>query len=233
LRTIMNGRACLQFSVRDTGIGIALDQQDGLFQEFQRAQTSGPRLYGGTGLGLAVSRSLVTLMGGEIGLESVPGEGTIVSFHAYFAVSPATKPAGPRAVPVATSASSRSLKILLAEDNVVNQKVALAMLGKMGHHVTLANNGLEALEEWRRDDFELILMDVQMPEMNGLEATAQIRQEEAPGDHVPIVAMTASAMGEERERCLAAGMDNFISKPINFKVIEQMITATFSPSGTS
>jgi CheY-like chemotaxis protein len=103
----------------------------------------------------------------------------------------------------------------------------------MGHRVTLASNGREALEEWRRSDFELILMDVQMPEMNGLEATAQIRREEAPGDHVPIVAMTASAIGEERERCLAAGMDDFISKPINFKVIEQMITATFSPSETS
>ena len=121
------------------------------------------------------------------------------------------------------SGSSLSLRILLAEDNLVNQKVAMGMLGKMGHRITLATNGLEALEQWRQSDFDLILMDVQMPEMNGLQATTQIRQEEAMGTHVPIVAMTASAMSEERDRCLAAGMDDFISKPVSFKVIEQMI----------
>jgi CheY-like chemotaxis protein len=126
------------------------------------------------------------------------------------------------------SASSQSLRILLAEDNLVNQKVAMGMLGKMGHRITLATNGLEALEQWRQGDFDLILMDVQMPEMNGLQATMQIRREEAIGVHVPIVAMTASAMSEERDRCLAAGMDDFISKPVSYKVIEQMITARFS-----
>jgi CheY-like chemotaxis protein len=124
------------------------------------------------------------------------------------------------------SASSLSLRILLAEDTLVNQKVAMGMLGKMGHRITLATNGLEALEQWRQNDFDLILMDVQMPEMTGLQATQQIRREEALGAHVPIVAMTASAMSEERDRCLAAGMDDFISKPVSSKVIEQMITAT-------
>ena len=126
------------------------------------------------------------------------------------------------------SASSRSRRILLAEDNLVNQRVALTMLGKMGHRITLATNGLEALEQWRVGDFDLILMDVQMPEMTGLQATMQIRREEAMGAHVPIVAMTASAMSEERERCLAAGMDDFISKPVSYQVIEQMIAATLS-----
>jgi two-component system sensor histidine kinase/response regulator len=129
---------------------------------------------------------------------------------------------------VGVSASSLSLRVLLAEDNLVNQKVAMTMLGKMGHRVTLATNGLEALEQWRQSDFDLILMDVQMPEMTGLQATTQIRREEAIGAHVPIVAMTASAMSEERDRCLAAGMDHFISKPVSYKVIEQMIMATFS-----
>jgi CheY-like chemotaxis protein len=124
------------------------------------------------------------------------------------------------------TAPSLSLGILLAEDNLVNQRVAMGMLGKMGHRITLARNGLEALEQWRQGDFDLILMDVQMPEMNGLQATIQIRQEEAIGAHVQIVAMTASAMIEERERCLAAGMDDFISKPVSYKVIEQMITDT-------
>ena len=104
----------------------------------------------------------------------------------------------------------------------------MTMLGKMGHRITLATNGLEALEQWRQSDFDLILMDVQMPEMTGLQATMQIRREEATGAHVPIVAMTASAMSEERERCLAAGMDDFISKPVSYQVIEQMIAATFS-----
>jgi CheY-like chemotaxis protein len=126
------------------------------------------------------------------------------------------------------SASSLSLRILLAEDNLANQKVAMGMLGKMGHRITLTTNGLEALEQWRQSDFDLILMDVKMPEMNGLQATMQIRREEAIGAHVPIVAMTASAMSEERDRCLAAGMDDFISKPVSYKVIEQMIAATFS-----
>ena len=104
----------------------------------------------------------------------------------------------------------------------------MTMLGKMGHRITLATNGLEALEQWRQSDFDLILMDVQMPEMTGLQATMQIRREEAIGTHVPIVAMTASAMSEDRDRCLAAGMDDFVSKPVSSKVIEQMITATFS-----
>jgi hypothetical protein len=139
------------------------------------------------------------------------------------------KPAS-AATPVAAgiAASSLSLRILLAEDNVVNQRVAMTMLGKMGHGITLARNGLEALEQWRQKDFDLILMDVQMPEMTGLEATRQIRREEASGTHVPIVAMTASAMSEDRDHCLAAGMDDFISKPVSSKVIEEIITATFS-----
>jgi two-component system sensor histidine kinase/response regulator len=131
-------------------------------------------------------------------------------------------------IPAGVSPSSRSLRILVADDNLVNQQVAMGMLGKMGHRITLARNGLEALEQWRQSDFDLILMDVQMPEMTGLQATMQIRREEAIGTHIPIVAMTASAMSEDRDRCLAAGMDDFVSKPVSSKVIEQMITATFS-----
>jgi hypothetical protein len=234
--------ACLTFSVRDTGIGIALDQQEGLFQEFQQAHTSGRRLYGGTGLGLAVSKSIVTMMGGTIGLKSMPGEGTTITFLACFDLAPVSQAAPP--IPseedlqgMATltmddnttkGTLSPSLRILLAEDNLVNQRVAMSMLGKMGHRITLATNGLEAIEQWRQGDFDLILMDVQMPEMTGLQAAMQIRREEAADVRVPIVAMTASAMSEERDRCLAAGMDDFISKPVSYKVIEEMISATFS-----
>jgi hypothetical protein len=245
VESMTDDRACLQFSVRDTGIGIALEEQEGLFQEFQQAHTSGRRLYGGTGLGLAVSKSIVTLMGGTIGLKSMPGEGTTITFLAYFNLSPVsqTAPPIPRlddnarngrpsstvTVPAAgMRASSVSLSILLAEDNLVNQRVAMSMMGKMGHRITLATNGLEAVEQWRQGDFDLILMDVQMPEMTGLQAAMQIRREEAAGAHTPIVAMTASAMSEERDRCLAAGMDGFISKPVSYKVIEDTITATFS-----
>jgi CheY-like chemotaxis protein len=111
---------------------------------------------------------------------------------------------------------------------LTNQKVATIMLGKMGHQTTLATNGLEALDQWRQSDFDLILMDVQMPEMNGLETTLQIRREETEGAHIPIVAMTASAMSEERDRCLAAGMDDFVSKPVSYRAIEQMIAAVFA-----
>jgi signal transduction histidine kinase/CheY-like chemotaxis protein len=246
VESVTKERAGLQFSVRDTGIGIALDQQEGLFQEFQQAHTSGRRLYGGTGLGLAVSKSIVTLMGGTIGLKSMPGEGTTITFIAYFNLSPASQPAMPipseqdlQGMPTlivddnatddnATNRRPSSLRILLAEDNLVNQRVAMSMLGKMGHRITLATNGLEALEQWRHGDFDLIFMDVQMPEMTGLQATMQIRREEAVDARVPIVAMTASAMSEERDRCLAAGMDDFISKPVSYKVIEEMITSTFS-----
>jgi signal transduction histidine kinase/ActR/RegA family two-component response regulator len=234
VESVTNHRACLQFIICDTGIGIALDQQEGLFQEFQQAHTSDHRLYGGTGLGLAVSKSIVTLMGGAIGLKSMPGQGTTITFTAHFILSPGPQQAlaigahTPESTAAGITAASLSLSILLAEDNLVNQRIAMTMLGKMGHRITLATNGLEALEQWRQGDFDLILMDVQMPEMNGLQATMQIRREEAIGAHVPIVAMTASAMSEERDRCLAAGMDDFISKPVSFKVIEQMITATFS-----
>jgi CheY-like chemotaxis protein len=256
VESMTHDRAGLRFSIRDTGIGIALEQQEGLFQEFQQAHTSGRRLYGGTGLGLAVSKSIVTLMGGTIGLKSLPGEGTTITFLAYFDLSPGSQPASlvtskedlqgmpnlimdgnatngrpPSTVTLPAAgicAPSLSLRILLAEDNLVNQRVAMSMLGKMGHGITLATNGLEAVEQWRQGDFDLILMDVQMPEMTGLQAATQIRQEEAPGAHIPIVAMTASAMSEERDRCLAAGMDGFISKPVSYKVIEDTITATFS-----
>ncbi len=242
VESVTNDRACLQFSIRDTGIGIALDQQEGLFQEFQQAHTSGRRLYGGTGLGLAVCKSIVTLMGGTIALKSMPGVGTTITFVAYFNLSTGSQPAMP--IPSAEDLQgmptlimhdnategrpSLSLRILLAEDNLVNQRVAMNMLGKMGHRITLATNGLEALEQWRQGDFDLIFMDVQMPEMTGLQAAMQIRREEAAGARVPIVAMTASAMTEERDRCLAAGMDDFISKPVSYKVIEDMISVTFS-----
>jgi two-component system sensor histidine kinase/response regulator len=361
---VTDNRAGIRFSVRDTGIGIPADQQDGLFQAFQQAQTSGKQLYGGTGLGLALSRHIVGLMQGDIKLESTPGMGTNVTFTAFFsrlssaksfplpAEYPLLEDAGimiiddnatqrsvlsqfvrernmrpcacssgesglaelargaadgspyrvllldaqmpgldgfsvlermralaipqPAVVMMLTSVdqvssaarcrqmgvetylikpihpdelfaavlqklspnqvrisaalpvtgitqSAAPLRILLAEDNLVNQKVAMTMLDKMGHSTTLARNGLEAVEQWKDGLFDVILMDVQMPEMTGIQATMQIRREEVDGCHIPIVAMTASAMGEDRDRCLAAGMDQFLSKPISLKAVEELL----------
>jgi signal transduction histidine kinase/CheY-like chemotaxis protein len=363
---VTSSRAGIRFSIRDTGIGIPLDQQEGLFQAFQQVHTSGKQLYGGTGLGLALSRHIVTLMEGNIELESKPGTGTQVTFTAFFsrttcvpgALLPQGEPflentplmiiddnstqrsvllrfalhwkmpacacesgeaglaelsgaaarrcpyrallldehmpgmdgftvlermramalpqpavimmltssdqvasaarcrelgvqtylikpvlpaelraavqrklsPGPTATPVAQpvngiTPSQDSLRILLAEDNAVNQKVAITMLGKMGHSITLARNGVEAVDQWSRGHFDLILMDVQMPEMTGIQAASQIRRQEGPGCRIPIFAMTASAMGEDRDRCLAAGMDDFLSKPISLKAVEKALSS--------
>jgi two-component system sensor histidine kinase/response regulator len=366
---VTNNRATILFSIRDTGIGIDLDQQGKLFQAFQQVRTSNKELYGGTGLGLALSRHIVTLMDGVIQLQSAPGAGTQVTFTASFPCSSSAdstllpakhqllervpimiiddnatqrmvlsrlaqqckmrpfacgsgesglaelaraaadghpyplllldeemsgmdgltvvkrmrsmpipqpalimmltssdqvsstnrcrqmgvetcliKPILPKelaaamlrelipdlaptrsALPVGgITPSAVARRILLAEDNVTNQKVAMTMLGKMGHQITLARNGLEAIELWKAGSFDLILMDVQMPEMTGIQATMNIRLLEGTGCRIPIVAMTASAMVEDRERCLAAGMDDFISKPISHKDLVRVVETTFS-----
>jgi signal transduction histidine kinase/CheY-like chemotaxis protein len=356
--------ATLLFSVRDTGIGIPVDKQAAVFEVFQQAHSSGNRVHGGTGLGLAVCRSLIGLMGGAIWLQSTPDAGTTIFFDARFSLPAGWRPAldipghnssdsepsgwpvlvvddnttsrnllievldywslephacgvneiaetlahaevagkpyrlillddalaaavdvavfnrgygaSPDSIPIVrmmdchdrggeanraaepahrvikpivadelwtsmqtalglvgsrlesesvpTPAVARhSLRVLLADDNLVNRKVASGMLANMGHTITQTTNGLEALEMWRGREFDLILMDVHMPEMDGLQATTSIRQAEPPGTHTPIVAMTASAMNEDRERCLAAGMDDFLSKPVSQKDLAQAI----------
>jgi len=226
----------LVFSVRDTGIGIPADKQGKLFQAFEQADSSTTRQYGGTGLGLAISARLVQLMGGRIWLESAPGEGS--TFFFTIAHQAAEDDSVSSEVPVlsdtvgdhrGTAADapvrpSRRIRILVAEDSPVNQKVAAGILQKMGHTVVLANNGVEALNKWRQERFDLILMDVQMPELDGFGSTQEIRREERErGEHTPIVAMTAHALAEDRERCLAAGMDDYLSKPISRKALEQVI----------
>jgi signal transduction histidine kinase/DNA-binding response OmpR family regulator len=360
-------RATLRFTVRDTGIGIAIENQARIFQAFEQADTSTTRHFGGTGLGLAISRRMVEAMGGRIWIESAPGVGTAVSFTAVFEAAPplaapaagfedvsgirllviddnaasreslidatrqwGMRPAGaasgaegvdelvsaassgqpyqlilldaampdsngfeildrihgdPRLVcaaammlrssdqidgvarcramgltawvvkPIRTAellasiraalgirignagvsisvpAAARSaLRILVAEDNLINQKLASALLKKMGHEAVVAGNGLEALEQWSKGAFDLILMDVQMPEMDGSEATKRIRAEEKQtGCHIPIVALTANAMAGDRDRYLQAGMDDYIAKPIVFKHLEQAIARLRGP----
>jgi signal transduction histidine kinase/ActR/RegA family two-component response regulator len=224
----------LHFSVRDTGIGIAPEKHKLIFEAFTQADTSTTRLYGGTGLGLTISSRLVQMMGGRIWVESpaFPSEslkkagdvGSTFHFVLPFGVphpasrenkKAAPQPAASPTVIESVDEPPAGLRILLAEDNVVNQKLAVSLLKKRGYLVTVANNGKEALEAVARQPFDLVLMDVQMPEMGGFEATAIIReQEKATGAHLPIIAFTAHAMQGDRERCLQAGMDGYVTKPV-------------------
>ncbi len=207
----------LQFCVIDTGIGITPAQQQKLFREFAQADQSTSRKFGGTGLGLMICGRLCELMGGRIWLESKPGEGSKFYFTAVFRRSAKTAASLEAVAPAASAAKRdvRLLKILAADDHPINQHLISNVLGKEGHQIVLVDNGRAAFEAWQKETFDLILMDVQMPEVSGLEATAMIRQAEAStGRHIPIVALTANAYPEDRERCLSSGMDAFLAKPL-------------------
>jgi signal transduction histidine kinase/CheY-like chemotaxis protein len=209
----------VHFSVRDSGIGISPEKQRNIFEPFSQADTSTTRQYGGTGLGLTICLRLVEMMGGRMWLESELGRGSCFHFTARFGIS--RKPGGSQpAAPVAAALpdgrrAAPSRRILLAEDNPVNQVVAVRLLERRGHQVTVAANGREAVAAVEREPFDLVLMDVQMPEMDGFEATAAIRQAETgSGRHLPVFAMTAHAMKGDAERCRTAGMDGYLPKPI-------------------
>jgi PAS domain S-box-containing protein len=213
----------LRFEVEDTGIGIPQDATRNLFRSFSQADGSTTRRYGGTGLGLAICKELVHLMGGEIAVSSRPGAGSIFWFTAQLgAADPATVMPVPAAerrppplapMPTETRASLRG-RILIAEDNVVNQMVAVKMVQNAGFRADVVANGQEALESLARIPYDLVLMDCQMPEMDGYEATREIRRREGNTRHTLIVAMTANALPRDRERCLDAGMDDYVPKPV-------------------
>jgi CheY-like chemotaxis protein len=207
----------LRFSVRDTGIGIPPGKRDFVFAAFRQADGSTSRKYGGTGLGLAISSRLVHLMGGKIWFDSAEGDGSEFHFTVCCRHAPAQPaPETQEAPAVAASRPAPKFRILLAEDNLVNQRLAQRMLEKAGHTVVIAGNGLRALQLLDGQEFDVILMDVQMPEMDGLEATRRIREaEKTSGCHIPVIAMTAHAMVGDRERCLDAGMDGYLSKPFD------------------
>jgi len=212
------GYTTLHFRVRDTGIGIPREKHKLIFESFSQADASTTRRYGGTGLGLTISSRLVGLMGGAIWVESAVGEGSV--FHFTVRLRRAHAPAEDE-VHLAEAAMkgglppTRGLRILLAEDNAVNRLLAVRLLERHRHCVEVAANGREAVEAFARTHFDLVLMDVQMPEMDGLEATMAIRRREnGAARHVPIVAMTAHAMKGDAERCLAAGMDGYLAKPV-------------------
>jgi signal transduction histidine kinase len=231
----------LHFSVQDTGMGMSEEVQRVLFQSFTQADASTTRRFGGTGLGLAISRKLVEMMGGTIGVTSAVGKGSTFRFDLPFAAqqspaAPASVPA-PAAVPdkiketltPATPALPGCARVLLAEDNKINQMVAVRQLERLGcEKVDVVVNGFEAVKAWQQGNYDLILMDCQMPEMDGYLATQQIRELERIKNlrHTRIIAMTANAMQGDRELCMAAGMDDYLPKPISGTDLKNAIEKT-------
>lgn len=216
------GLPVLLCEVADSGPGIPIEKQEQIFEAFRQLDGSVSRSFGGTGLGLTICRQLVTLLGGEIALESTPGAGSRFTFTARYEEAPPAGPIADTHAPV--SVPSGALRILGAEDNAVNRRVIRAMAEKLGHHVELVNDGQAALDllSEREADFDVLLMDIQMPVLDGLEATRQYR---ARGGTLPIIAMTAHAMAGYREECLAAGMNAYMPKPLSSGVLAETLEA--------
>jgi CheY-like chemotaxis protein len=217
----------LQGSVVDTGIGIPADRQSQIFDAFAQADGSTTRRFGGTGLGLAICKRLLHLMNGTISVESRPGE--VTTFHFSLEVRPAASPDAPSCPSAARDRQpyQRALKILLAEDNRVNQIVVVRLLEKAGHSVRVAANGREAVHLFGKDHYDAVLMDVQMPEMDGLEATRFIRQVESTSGsnrRAPVIALTAHAMSGDEQICMDAGMDSYLSKPLDPQILNDVLS---------
>ncbi|MCK5163591.1 MAG: response regulator [Desulfobacula sp.] len=229
----LNKNYILLFEVQDTGIGIPHETTDKLFHLFTQADTSTTRKFGGTGLGLAISKQLAQLMGGEIGVTSELDKGSIFWFTVKLKQQDfkpsdneviSTKPNKKKYLKI-----SSGLKILLAEDNIVNQKVVYIMLEKLGHSITIAGDGRQTLKFYEQKPFDLILMDIQMPVMDGEEATRKIRSlEKKSKTHIPIIALTANAMKGDKERYLKSGMDSYVAKPIQKKALLKAIYSVLS-----
>jgi CheY-like chemotaxis protein/anti-sigma regulatory factor (Ser/Thr protein kinase) len=205
-------QARVRIAVVDTGIGIAETDLARIFDAFTQVDGSSTRRFGGTGLGLAISSQLVQLMGDRLHVESAPGQGSRFTFTISLGIAEAPRAASSSRLTIARA--ERPLAVLVAEDNPVNQLVVRRMLERAGHTVTVVENGLAAIDAVAQTRFDAVLMDVQMPEMNGFDATSHIRAREADGQRLPIIALTAHAIQGDRERCLAAGMDGYVSKPI-------------------
>ncbi len=218
----------------DTGIGIPPDAAKRLFRAFSQADSATTRKYGGTGLGLAISLRLISLMGGSIGLESEPGRGSTFWFIAP--AKPAARTVAPAGTEVPAQPPSQPLelchqdRILVVEDNPVNQLVVSRMLQNLGYFPTVVSGGEVALEALAGQQFDLIFMDCQMPGMDGYETAAEIRRRERGARRAPIVALTANAVDGDRERCLAAGMDDYLAKPLRLSILEATIHRWLAPA---
>jgi two-component system, sensor histidine kinase len=212
----------LTVQVRDTGIGMSEQSMSRLFQPFVQADSSTTRTHGGTGLGLVISARLAEAMGGSISVESVPDEGSCFRFDILAATSDTPSATFEAQARSDTAGMNARLRILLVEDNKVNQTVALKMLGKLGYEAEVAENGAEAIDRVKGSSFDLVLMDLQMPVLDGIEATRAIRS--LAGSRQPrIVALTANAFDSDRAACIAAGMDGFIAKPFQLQDLQQQL----------
>lgn len=227
----------VRFEVTDTGIGISPEQQARVFEAFTQADASTTRKFGGTGLGLAISAQLVKLMGGQLQLSSQPGKGSSFHFTLPVASHAARTDSAPLSAPMelahigAQQQTFEGLHVLVAEDHPVNELLMRQLLQRLGCVCSVAKNGLEAVAAWRRGGIDLIMMDVQMPELSGLDATAEIRAQEGSGtQHTPIVAVTANAMSGDEALCLQAGMDAYTSKPVSPKALMQAMSSALAIS---
>jgi CheY-like chemotaxis protein len=212
------------FAVIDSGIGIDQATRERLFQRFAQGDDSRSRRHGGTGLGLEISRNLARLMGGDLSVQSSPGQGS--RFELRLPLQAAEPPSALPA-PTAAAAAARQLRVLAAEDNAVNREVLAAMIAMGGHQVTFAENGSQAVAAVRAGSarpFDLVLMDLHMPELDGIGAARAIRALEGPAGLVPIVALTADAFSETRARCLDAGMNGFLSKPVGLDELSALLS---------
>ncbi|MCK5520357.1 MAG: response regulator, partial [Candidatus Marinimicrobia bacterium] len=241
----VNNMVGFHFMVIDTGIGIPADKQEIIFSSFNQADNSISRKFGGTGLGLTICKQLVNLMGGEIWVESDKDQGT--TFHFTIYLEQGDEKDLPQKNEKAATEVTQDLDILLVDDNNINCEIASHILQKDGHKIVTASNGLEALEIFSSQNFDLIFMDVQMPVMDGLTASAIIRAcekgkdlppftlalslsdkliRQCKGKHIPIIAMTANAMEGDKEKCLTAGMDSYLTKPFNPAQIRRIVIDT-------
>ncbi len=220
------GRAKLLFRVSDTGIGIPDDRQAAIFESFAQGSSSAHVEFGGTGLGLPISKKFVEMMGGSIWVESQEGRGSVFSFTLEFETPESAKPTAETAHAGRQERLDRALRVLLVEDNEVNQFLAAQLLKKRGHAVDIADDGPAALAALRREAFDLVLLDIRLPGMGGEEVARKVRAGEAGDRNVPIVALTAHALKGDRERFLASGMDDYISKPIDIEALDLVLAKT-------
>jgi CheY-like chemotaxis protein len=229
LQTLADQPTRLKFRVQDTGIGIPQEKLESIFEAFAQADISTTRHYGGTGLGLTITQRLVGLMGGSLAVHSQCGQGS--EFHFTLPYRVAELPAYTGTQPRSRQPAARALSVLLVEDHPINQILAIRLLEKWGHRVTVADNGEQALAALTQAGarFDLVLMDMQMPVMGGIEATQRIRQM-PEFHHLPIVAMTANAMLGDRELCMESGMNDYLSKPIDANEMADKLRAMFPAS---